>query len=144
MEINKIVSHISWIVVASKEKMRFLNQEMKAVFSNMYLKNDKLLNKSQYHLNLARTLLTQVEKNYIVFINNGANNSSLLLRIKNTYLQRCIFQLSMGFDCYKENLFKVEKVSNSLAKSLLNKWYQTVMILNNLINEMDMLIARFK
>ncbi len=143
MERNQIASHISWMIVANKEKMRFLNQEMKLLFSDIYLKNDKLIIKSQYHLNLARTLLSQVEKNYIVFINTGIKNTTLLARIKNTYLQRCVFQLSMGYSCYQEINAKVVSVSKSLAKSLLNKWYQSSMILNSLTKELDNFISMF-
>lgn len=142
MEVNQAASHISWVIVAAKEKIKFLNQEIKPIFDNMYLKNDKILNKSLYHLNLARTLLAQVEKNYIVFIKTGVNNSTLIMRIKNTYLQRCVFQLSMAYDCFKESKFKVENISMSLAKSLLNKYYQAVMILNSLVNEIDNLISK--
>lgn len=144
MEVNQLASRISWMIVASKEKMKFLNQEMKNVFSNIYLKNDKLLNKSQYHLNMSKTLLSQVEKDYVVFIKTGVSNVALLMRIKNTYLQRCFFQLSMGYDCYKENMFKVENASLALAKSLLNKWCQTITLLNNLIKEIDFLITKYK
>ena len=144
MEANQLASRISWMIVASKEKMKFLNQEMKNVFSNIYLKNDKLLNKSQYHLNISKTLLAQVEKDYVAFIKTGVSNVALLMRIKNTYLQRCFFQLSMGYDCYKENMFKVENASLALAKSLLNKWCQTITLLNNLIKEIDFLITKYK
>ncbi len=144
MEFNQLAFHISWVIVAVKEKIKFINQEMKPIFNNIYLKNDKLLIKSQYHLNLARTLLSQVEKNYLVYMKNGLTNNVLITRIKNTYLQRCVFQLSMSYDCYKENMYKVENVSLALAKSLLNKFYQAVVILNNLVKEVDSLISMLK
>lgn len=144
MEINTTISHISWVIFACKEKMKFLNQEMKKTLNSAYLKNDKMIIKSQYHLNMARTLLSQVEKHYFAFIKTGVKNTMILMRIKNMYLQRCIFQLSMGYDCYKESNKIVNNVSESLSKSLMNKWCQAMMILTNLINELDDLITRFK
>lgn len=143
MELNKLASSISWLIVASKEKIKFLNQEMKQIYIDSYLKNDKLLLKAQYHLNLAKVLLNQVEKNYIVFVKQGVNNINLLTRIKNIYLQRCLFQLSMSFDYFKENKLKIENVSFSLSKSLFNKYLQTIAILNNLLKDMDILISKF-
>ncbi len=144
MDKNKTISHISWLISASKEQMRFLFFDMKSTIERYYLKNDHLLNKSFYHLNLSRTLLNQVEKNYISLIKGGRFYSQILLHLKNTYLQRAIFQLSMGFDYFKEARNNIEKLSFVTYKSLFQTWSQAMMMLNQLIHEVDVLLSMMK
>ncbi len=144
MEQNKQISHISWLISASKEQMQFLTKEFKNAFESPYIKKDHVLLKSSYHLNLARILLTQVEKNYIAMIRGGRFFSSVLMHIKNTYLQRSCFQLSMSFDYFKEGSFKIEQISPALHKSLFSKWSQLTMMLNQLVREFDCLLSSMK
>lgn len=140
MEINKIINQTSWMISASKEQMKFLYKEVKSLMTFTTLVNLVQLNKSIYHLNMSRVLLNQLEKNYAFLLSSNTVNSSKILKLKNTYLQRCVFQYLLGFDYYKEIHNQIDMVSIAINKSNLYKWNMLNGLLNKLIDQFDNLL----
>ena len=144
MEINKIISHTSWTISASKEQIKFLYKEMKYASTFIMVNSSGFFTKSLYHLNMSRILLNQIEKNIIMLIKSNNVTSSNITKIKNTYLQRCMFQFSMGHSYYKEIIELINQVSRTLNISLLQKWNNLKMILDNLVTQFDYIIKNLE
>ena len=84
---DKTIQLITWLFSASIEKVNEIEKEVKkANFAN-----DVLLNKALKHLLISKKILIQTERIYNNLLKNGRLKPSLILEIKNTSLQICVF-----------------------------------------------------
>ena len=142
MEINKVVSHLAWTISASKEQIKFLYKEMKYTSSFLIVGNSVFFTKSLYHLNMSKTLLNQIEKNNVLFIKTNNVTANNMTKLKNTYLQRCIFQFSMGYSFYKETIELINQISKTLNMSLLQKWNNLKVMFDSIMSQFDYIIKQ--
>ncbi len=134
--IDKNLTRCLWSLLAIKEQMTDLLKEMK-IQAN-YFKEVKYYQKVIYHLNLSRTLLMQFEKGFKLFFENNPYQTGYLIKIKNTYFQRSIFQYSMCFDYYMESVGIIEKISNASQRLFYSKITMIKKMFENYNNQIDL------
>ena len=85
---DRTIQLITWLFSASIEKINEIEKEVKKT----NFTNDVLINKALKHLLVSKKILIQTERIYNNLLKNGGLKPSSILEIKNTYLQRCLFQ----------------------------------------------------
>ena len=65
-----------------------------------------------------------------------------MTKLKNTYLQRCIFQFSMGYSFYKETIELINQISKTLNMSLLQKWNNLKVMFDSIMSQFDYIIKQ--
>ena len=127
---DRTIQLITWLFSASIEKINEIEKEVKKT----NFTNDVLINKALKHLLVSKKILIQTERIYNNLLKNGGLKPSSILEIKNTYLQRCLFQRALG-----QSILEETKTNNIKIKL---KWVKLNELIKMLLVQMEILFKK--
>lgn len=137
---NKGYQHILWHIIACKEQINYIYKEISKAFNNTSLSNSFAYKKMIYYFSMSKTLILQLEQNYIVVLNKGNVSSTEITRLKNTYLQRSLFNFSMCIDYFKEFILTLDNSVVIVNKMVLLKMNNIKGLLEKITLQLDNMI----
>ena len=120
--------------------MNYIYKEISKTFNNTSLSNSFSYKKMTYYFTMSKTLILQLEQNYTIILNKGNITSSTMIRLKNTYLQRSLFNFSMCIDYFKEFVLTLDSSVVSVNKMVLLKMNNIKGLLDKITLQIDNLI----
>lgn len=139
MELNKQISHVSWIFSACQEGSRDVQKATKEAMKFPPIYGFPIFSQYTKHLSFALKLLKQAEKTWGNMIQTNRVHAAGITNIQNVYLKRSLFQHQLAMDYLLQMTYERDFHQDFLCKNLYQKNRKLHQIMEQLMQQIQKL-----